>query len=75
MICPMAKCARNVQPVGLPTGLQELLAMRIHLLKDHGVYRSMNQVMELRLDDEHSGMQKREVIWIDVEALEERWLR
>ncbi len=74
-MCPMVTCRKDVQPTGLPTGLQELLAMRIHLLRDHGVYRSMNQVMELRVDDEDSGMEASEILWIDVEALEDNWLR
>ncbi len=75
MICPVASCRRDVQPMGLPTGLQELLAMRIHLLKDHGVYKSMMAVMALRVDDDHSGMKANETLWIDVERLEEKWLR
>ena len=63
-------------PTGLPTGLQELLAMRIHLLKDHQIYRSMNEVMELRVDIEHgSEREARETILIDVDRLMLKWLR
>ena len=76
MICPVVNCRKDVIPAGLPTGLQELLAMRIHLLKDHKIHRNMNQVMEMRVDSEHgSEGEAQGTLVIDVDRLEEKWLR
>jgi len=71
--CPVASCMKDVQPIGLPTGLQELLAMRIHLARDHGLYKTMNQVMALRVDEESVDLMERETLLINVDQ-NEKWL-
>jgi len=73
MRCPVASCMKNVEPKGLPTGLQEILAMRIHLHRDHGEYKTTEEVLAMRIDEEAVEMRERETILIDVDALE-RWL-
>lgn len=73
MRCPIASCMKDIQPRGLPTGLQEILAMRIHLAKEHGEYRDTLQALELRIDEEHTKVQERETVFIDVDR-NERWL-
>jgi hypothetical protein len=64
---------KNIEPVGLPTGLQEILAVRIHLARDHGIYKDAKEALELRVDEESVELTERETVLIDVDK-EERWL-
>jgi len=73
MRCPIASCMKNIEPFGLPTGLQEILAMRIHLHRDHGEYRTTNDVLAMRTDEESVQLQEKETLMIDVDE-NERWL-
>jgi len=73
MRCPVASCMKNIEPIGLPTGLQEILAMRIHLHRDHGIYRDTLEALELRRDEESVDLKERETIFIDVDR-NESWL-
>jgi len=72
MICP--SCDKEVT-AGYLTGLTELLAMRIHLARDHGVFKTTNEVADLRVENDHEGFvtSDKELITIDIDK-EERWL-
>jgi hypothetical protein len=73
MRCPVASCMRDVQPKGFCTGLQELLAIRIHLARDHGIFKDTKDVLELRVDEESIELPSREIVYINVEK-NERYL-
>jgi len=73
MRCPVASCMKDVEPAGFPSGVQELLAMRIHLARDHGIFRNMIQVMELRCDEESVEAETKGIVRVDVDA-NEKWL-
>jgi hypothetical protein len=64
---------KNIEPVGLPTGLQEILAVRIHLARDHGIYKDTKEALELRVDEESVELTERETVLIDVDQ-NEKWL-
>jgi hypothetical protein len=64
---------KEIEPTGLYTGLQELLAMRIHLARDHGTRKTMQEVMELRADEEGIPIEPKGIIRINVDR-NERWL-
>jgi len=64
---------KNIEPFGLPTGLQEILAMRIHLHRDHGEYKTTNDVLAMRIDEESVQLTEKETLLIDVDE-NERWL-
>jgi hypothetical protein len=53
MICEVANCRKDVQ-ASFPTGLQEILAMRIHLARDHQIFRDTAQILENRHDQEQA---------------------
>ena len=64
---------KEVEPTGLPTGLQELLALRIHLTRDHGIYRDTVQAAELRSDEENVNAGSKGTVRINVDR-NEKWL-
>lgn len=70
MICPV--CDKEVRPFGFATGLQELLAARIHLAKEHHRFRSTFEMAEWRVLDERE-IDEIEVVYVDVDK-DERWL-
>jgi hypothetical protein len=74
MICPVANCRKDVQPF-FPTGLQEIIAMRIHLARDHQHFRDTLQVLQMRVDDEASKIEPKGVVRIDTDDEQnEKWL-
>jgi hypothetical protein len=64
---------KNIEPKGPPTGLKEILAIRIHLARDHGIYRDTIQAAELRVDEEAVEIASGRTIRIDIDR-NERWL-
>lgn len=70
-MCP--SCEKEVRPTGFLTGLQDLLACRIHLKRDHGIYKATDQMAEIRAEQDSEGMKGGDIIFIDVDK-EERWL-
>lgn len=72
MRCP--SCDKPVQPLGLPTGFQDLIATRIHLARDHGIRKDTYEVLQIRAEQEDEKLEAEgETIFIDTDK-EERWL-
>jgi len=69
MICPA--CDKDVQPLGLATGLQELLAARIHFNKEHRMRVNTIEAAETRVLNEEDAPTG--TVWIDVDR-DEEWL-
>ena len=66
-----AICKMDIHAMGLETGLQEILAYRIHLHRDHGVYKNTEEALMHRETLESAT--PKGMIPIDVDR-EERWL-
>lgn len=74
MICPVSNCRKDIQPF-FPTGLQEIIAMRIHLARDHQIFRDTLQALEMRVDDEKNQIEPTGIIRIDTSDEQlEKWL-
>lgn len=69
--CP--HCKTDVHARGLETGLQEILAYRIHVGRAHGVFVRTDQAAEHRATLEEAGAKPTKQIFIDVDR-NTRWL-
>lgn len=71
MYCPL--CQNDIQPAGFATGLQELVAFRIHIRKAHKLRYDTFKVNELRAAAENAGLKGKKIIYVDVDR-NERYL-